>query len=789
VSDDVPDCCDCRLERFSIQGWTDEPAIPHGGNLGDEPAGGRPLQYFWHGDWCKHRPTKALVSVAHYSVSPNDTVRVFVEGASDFSKYVWAELQYEAAVPFPDRDDRFHTASGTPTAGGSYPIQFNFFGRGPAFGIANGQHVPQFRSLEDPDDYLKSPWPVYIPIYATQGIGFLSAPSVVWIGTRLRVRWGYRENNSDTVLGSIVFPENYSSGFNWFGQFSQLPFVPRGGLGTLAIGCNWDDIRFPNDSDNVRCGVELLQLGFFGYHGYFQNIANFGTFTIPFELPRAFFADTQSNIQPTPPLQHRLVGLEAVAPKVTVPTLHLGEDLGLVPIPGFTYGDSTNLDIESFESVVTCGARRSAIFIPPSLQSETGILPAGPVGPATPPADGIIRADAPLFVRRDDLNERSYNSVANADSWHATHLVRAGSPLAIRNALHNLNLEFEPCEFPGGLRSFVADYTSPGPMRAGLLAVAGSNFLTSTGFDGVVTFGGTTPGTQFFFVFPEDVDEPNDEASFPPAWIWDALSGGVSLAPFAATEERMAPNSYHAMFDEPLVTSTASIVTPQGYTGAGQATQIDPRANLVFPLVMGSPLNQDAEFAAYDAVQVPARVRDYRGEWTIESFPQIWATTRLAEEWQRVGPRDISLQDSGMTTENHDGYSGGGYRLDYVPESAGAVIRVFGRAGIKINLTRVQGFRRVRERQQSGNNVFFSETSDVAVYGDYEANDVACHEELFDFEIALNGGEVESISAGQTVTKQVRAGYYQVEPDESGNPVFEDVFRTVHISVSSADTP
>ena len=692
MSDEKPDCCECKLERFFLRGWTDEPALAHGGNIGSEPLGGRPLKYFWHGDWCKHRPTKALVAVGHNTAAPNGTVRVFVEGASDFSKYVWAELEYEAAVPFPDRDSRYHTADGVPKTGGAYGREV-FFMPGPLFGLPGNTLVYQPRDAQDDEGYLKSPWPLWIPTHIAGGGGFipeynsgLGPGFIAWEGTRCRVRWGYRENDSDTLLGSVAFIANHI-----LLNFSNQNFTFD--LGTLAIGCNWSDIGAPNADDNVRCGVELLRMGFFGYHGYFRNIADFGAFTIPFELPRSFFVDASVDGEPKPPLPYRLVGLEATAPRVQV--------WRVVSAPGFvptiSQSQSTNLEAGSFESVVTCGARRAAVFIPPSLQSESGTLPAGPVGPATYPANGIIRATAPLFVRRDDLNERSYNHVANADSWHATHLVRAGSPLAGRNVLHNLNIEFEQCTFPHGMpnigtsvRNQTRDadgtqrvtprYVTPPPIRTAFeWTIDGSAFSQ----DGP---------PRFLLLFAEDVSEPFDESPLPPAWMWDAIAGQHTLAPFGpmaagdTQADRLVPNAFHVFYDEPVQEVTHSITTPE-------STDID-RFWDVGPMT-------DEQFEAYEAEEYPNRTADYRVEFELQSYPQIWATTRLTDEWQRVGPRDISLEDSGMTTENHDAYSAGSHRVDYVPENAGVNITVRARVGLRIHITKVQGFRRKREKVPS----------------------------------------------------------------------------------------
>jgi hypothetical protein len=845
VSDEKPDCCECRLERLFLRGWSDEPALAHGGNLGNEPLGGRPLKYFWHGDWCKHRPTKALVGVAHNTVAPNGTVRVFVEGANDFSKYVWAEMEYQAAVLFPALDARYHTSNGEETTGGAYGSA------GPIFGEASDSFVYQARNLQDDEGYLTSPWPLTNP----------------GEGTRCVIRWGYREDGDDTEISRRVFPQSFFSG-------SPLNFI-----GAVVVGCDWNDIASPNESDNVRCGVELLGEGFFGNSGDFLNIARFGRFTLPFEMPRSFFVDESVEGGPKPPMPYRLVGVEATAPRVTTAA-----------------GTSTNLEVASHESVVTCGSRRSAVFIAPSNQSLTGILPAGPVGPATVPQDGIIRNDMALFVRRPDLMERSYNHVANGDSWHATHLVRFGSSLAERNALHNLHIEIEPCTFPHGIpnivnadgvtplnrfltrnsdntQRFTARYITPSPLRTALnWTIEGSAFSQSK-------------GPRVSLLFAEDVFEPFDENPLPPAWAWDSMAGQHTLAPFAppAGEESesdpLVPNAYHVFHEEPFQDVTVPLEEPSS-DDVDRFWDIGPMT--------------DAQFAAYEAEEYPNRTADYRLEIAFESYPQIWATTDLSEEWQRVGPREISLEDSGMTTENYDGYSGAGHRVDYVRENAGVTVTVRARVGLRTHITKVRGYRREREkvptdlgwlrykipvgkcerivngipvcdvqrkrncadianstwtrdiacngepvglvvivsktvteaqaeaefeREQEDNEAYDYSwqqgirpiggggsqfggageaeeegeeiptlrrpTGNVVVRGDHDCDDVACDEGTFEFKIPLTGEEVAAISAGQEVTKQLLAGTVQVEPDENGDPVFENVFRTVKIRVST----
>ena len=783
MSDEKPDCCECKIERFEfflnispVGGDTQE---IRGSPLGFFGAA-RPAQAVIHSDWCKHRPTKAMVGVSHDTAAPNGTIRVFVEGARDFSKYVWAELEYEAAVAFPDLDTRNHTSDGVAITGGAYKAHAGLFS-GPVFGIANGSHEPTFQDAEDPDGYIKSPWPLWVPNHVAPGfvLQYNNGTLVLdWHGTRCRLRWGTRQEDTDSILGSVAFPESFASTFGLFGEVT-----PKGEVGAFGIGCHWTDIVVPNDDQNVRCGVEFrafsLQFGF----GFLSDIFLNEAFNIPFELPRDFFTDSASPLPIKPPLPYRMVGIEATAPTETVALSYqppVGEESG-----AFVFGPSTNLDAFSVQTFVTCGARRAAVFIPPSLQSESGILPIAAVGPSERPEDGIIRNDAPVFVRRPDLIERSQNHVANADSWHSTHLVRLGSDLAQRGALHELHLEIEPCTFPGGNQRIVPDYVSSGPMRAGLLAVGGSDFAQRVAFFGGITFNNPTPGTQFAIAFPDDVTQFPDDMPLTPAWIWDALSGSHTLEPFGPNGEQLVPNAYHVFYDEPTVTVTNNIVAPEGYEGEGQAFQLDPVQDIFFPFLQ----NQDEKFEEYEDVPVPARLRDYRGEWQIEAFPQLWATTQNTNAFERVGPRDISLEDSDMTTEAYDRYSSPSHRVDYLPESTGVTVRVFGRVGVKISLSRVQGFRRTRVRQEEpGQGIFFRATGGVGVYGDYSMSDVACHDAVFDFDIPLTGSDVAALSDGEEITKQLLAGSYFVPNEE--DPENDDevsVFRTVRLRVSKVE--
>lgn len=877
---EVPDCCECRLERYELhfsffvtsQAITGDDLVVPAGQAGKphgdtqwfrgQPVGDfgtRPIKAVIHTDWCKHRPTKAVVWVYSSLPGTNGTVRVFVEGERNFSHNVWAEIEYEAAIPFPALDDRWHTTDEVKSIGGAYQspgLGATIF-RGPYFGVQAQSRVYQPRDKQDPETYLTSPWPMWRPtereiasnVFYNSPQGW---PVFVWQGTLCRVRWGYRQNNSDTVLGSVAFIENHS----------PLLGSPGNIIDKLSVGCHWADIAEPNNKSDVRCGVELLarpdSVNFFVHPR---------SFTIPFELPRSLFVDANAGSSIKPFMPYRLVGVEATAPTITVPV----SATGTAADGQFITGNSTKLDALLFESFVTCGARRANVLIPGSLQTESGTLPAGPHGgPADPPNDGKIDLNMPVFIRRPDLVERSDYHVANADSWHATHLVRAGSPLAGRNKRHNLNITIEECNFPAGNRRVTPGgitrdsdgslrhtdrFVTPSPMRAWLNWQGGS----------------AENSPRFRVDFAED--HSFTTGGLPPAWVWDAISGENTLTPFGpppaggGQAERLVPNAFHKFSSQPTKQVLHSIETPSS-------------ADIDRPWDIG-PMT-DEQHDEYEEQEYPNRLDDYRAAFGLKSYAQLWATTQINDTFQRLGPLDIPLEDSGMTTENYDKFNP--YSVDNLPEAASATITLRGRVGLRIAVTAVKGFRRKRvkvptdlgaltykipfgkcvrddpnfpggevqiceyqmdksacentlggtwtkgvdcqgnalnEFQEvakvvteaaalaefeaaeadldaydyaweqgedlNGNDIptLFRPNGSVTVNGDHTSNDVACDEYLFEFNIELTGADVQQISAGNEVVKQLVAGQNNLAQDDGGLDLV-DVLRTVRVSVSQA---
>jgi len=786
VSDARPDCNQCSLESSYVElidygfntssfysvvddqllgsfGFPDDlTRRVRGSPAGELTSVARPAKCVVHHEWCSHRPTMASVAVIQTTVSPNGAIRVFVEGARDFTKNVWAEMQYETAVPFPDRDSRNHYPDGIVRQGGPYSSA------GPVFGIQNGTHNFASSGAQDGDGYTTSAWPLTAPITLAPLFG---ATFTEWSGTRLRIRWGYKNNGIDTVLGTRIFNATYSSGFESFGVGRTWNPPGTNGdtaqllLGTLTIGCNWDDISTPHDSGQVRCGIEFSG----GQTNYLGAMFTLGGFTIPFEMPRSFFVDSTVEVNPAPPIQYRFTGVEATAPRVAT----VIDSARASGTKTFVFGDSTNLDAYSHSSAVTVGARRAAVFMPASSFDETGTIPATLIGPSSVPQNPI---ELPLLVRRPDVMQRGGYHVPNGDSWHATHLVRFGSPLAGRNVLHNLNLNFEPCSFPQGVADAARHY-SQGPIRTGLGIATGSNFLFYNIFFRGINV--STPGTT---VFPDFASDVTFNPVLPPAFIWDAISGGIALSPYAPNGEALVPNSYQYFDSEALVTAEHDIETPQGYTGDGveysgfiggpySSTQVDPASSLVFST---NPTANENTYAQYAAAQVPARLKDYRAAWKIESYPQVWASTSLAAGFVRTNLQSISFSDSGMTTENFDRFSRSD--VEYIPENCGVTINIRCRVGLKVAIARLKGFRRKRERQPFGiPNVFeYVATGDIEVYGDHSPGDVFCNEYVHEFSISLTNADVVAISSGQEVAKQVIAGTFDGV----------NVTRTVRVSVS-----
>jgi hypothetical protein len=828
----VSECCDCKDEIFVIlvgRVAADDLSLAEGSSglpLGDthlmrgSPAvpdfnTTREIECVVHSDWCEHRPTKAAAEIVHDTEAPNGTIRVFVEAARDFSKYVFSEIEYRANVAFPVLDDRWHYADQAalednewvqvpvdrPVQGGPYQEQqlpnTNFFSAQPIFGTATGGFVYTPLDQQDGGNYATSPWPLTQPQFLGPPAGAFGGPPKYHVlddryrGTKLLVRWGHRHDDEDTVLGEVSYLDHYGSVLRTSGP----PFFL--GLGPVAfvgIGCNWDDIASATPDETVRCGVEMYAPeNLLGLPNRVSTVSVFGFFSQSFDLPRSFFVDSDADSATSPPLPYQLVGMSRTSPTAQVPvgiTIEAGQVVAEID-------DSTILTARTFVSTVTCGAERANVLIFPEQQDGSDVLPPAVIGPAEPPPlDGIKRPvseSEPFVVRRPDLVNLSERHVANADSWHASHLVRLGSPLASLNALHNLHLEIVEAERPADTTDVPSEnslnvigrplFVTPTAMPAVMRWFGQHNYVRRTNFEwefGPVE-GSDVYGPMFTPTFLNDVLNDNDGNPLPPLWAWNAMAGEHTLEPFGPEEEdetesetrpRLVPNAYHVFYGDAFRTIENDIVTPD-------AEDID------FPQAIG-PLTEE-EFGQYEELEHPALKNDYRVEWTIETFPQLWARTSLGglsgPSFLRVGPLDVPVENSGMTSERYDGFSLESSRWDYVPDDVGATITIHSRINLKISITRVRGFR--RQRQQVDDSNFWEPTAGVAVYGDHDCDDVAYFEKLFVWKIPLSAADVAALSDGEEVAKQLLAGSYLAPPaPEMENDIEVDRFRTVRIRVS-----
>jgi hypothetical protein len=826
----VSECCDCNDEIFIItvgRVAADDLSIAPGSppNSGALPADtvlirgtqatsfnqARTVDCVIHSDWCEHRPTKAAAEIVHDTAAPNGTIRVFVEAARDFSKYVFSEIEYQANVSFPELDERWHYAdqftlvAGTndqyeivpanrPRLGGGYeeqllPDTVNTRAQ-PIFGTANGGFVFTPQNKQDGDSYATSPWPLTEPQIILSGGAFGGPPKYHtegdrYRGTRLLIRWGYRQHNEDTILGEVSYLDHYGSALRSTGP----PFfVGKGSLGYLSVGCDWEDIYTAASGESVRCGIEIYAPRTFLLLRL-QDVSKFGYFSQSFNLPRSFFSDTESDVEPLPPLPYQLVGMSRASPIVQVPVgLQLGGGTTNALI-----GDSTLLSASRFVSTLTCGARRGNALIYPDQQENSDVLPPAVIGPAEPPPLGPsgsrpVTQGAPFVIRRPDLLDLSDRHVANAASWHASHLVRSGSPLAERNALHNLHLEIveAPMAQPVGLPGNFPDPFAPerplfytnNSMPAYMLWFGQRDYVrrnfSGWAFGPVANSG--VLGPMFTPVFLSDVGGLPEDSPLPPLWMWNAMAGAHTLEPFAPSGGRLTANAYQAFYQNALHTIENEIAAPL-------PEDID------LPGALG-PLTE-AEFAEYESLEHPAMKDDYRVEWSIETYPQLWARSDLGDALnipsRQVGPLDLPIETSGMTSERYDRFSRGGARWQYIPDDTGATITIHSRVNVRINITRVTGFRRRRQRlvQNRIQFDFWEPTDEVGVYGDHECNDVAWDEKLFSWKIPLDASDLAALSAGDEVTKELLAGSYDTYPDpEDENPTPVDVYRTVKLRVS-----
>jgi hypothetical protein len=739
----------------------------------------RPVTALVHADWCRHRPTKAWFQLAtglsfEPYANPHGIVRVFVESTRDFSTCVYAEAQVEAFVAFPTWGKRYHFADN---------ITRNVATYGPVFGksTSEGTFVYTPRNAQDDTSYIAAMWPLPNALHNLETHA---------VGSRLTVRCGYLSGDTNTVLHEFMAPESFAS-------------AP-----TISVACHWTDIAEGNATNTVACGLEVAN-GFNGNGVRFDwgdslfSAIYPGAFSCPFTVPRSLFMNEESKFNADP---YRYVGLHADSYPVSVQFPNSASPT-----------TSRALAAARVGATVTCAADSAHVFVDPEEDDDVSTVPFYAQGTT----GGPVTSSSPYFLRRPDIMARVPYTVAAGDSWHASHLVRRDSQLAVRHALHNLELEFVEAEPP---RVFE---------KRGILANTPNEFYVQTFWGGQADKGfpsappGETlkinkaplpnAGPQFSFSLPSDSDAfylwiDEEDTYRPPAlWFWNSIAGVHALTP-SVESRSLFPNSYHKHYASKLHTYSNGIETPDFL-------------DIEFPYGVGfiagvrvGPF-MESVWGEHQDTQCPLRKQDYRVAWSVETFPQLWAFTACREMPEGSvgnGPLDIPLADSGMSTEAYDGYVrrnasqfGGVQPWGRYNPNVGADLYVRARVGLKFTITQVAGFRRVREKVEPGVYVtgiggglaglgndaipgglahYYDATGEVEQKGVHGCNDVACTEVVQDFKIPLDGDDLLSLSNGNTVTKQLLVGrpYEPIPEDEGIPPLGSPIYRTVRVRVLSS---
>jgi len=724
VSDECS--CECTSESFSFNFGrgsvypepvtyvsADQREVVRGPVAGDFRSD-RNIKCLIHTDWCCHRPTKAAAS-AYSDYNANGTLRVFVEAKPDFSTYVWAEAQFEGAVAFPAFDEKIHYRNDSTHRVPSYEVSFGVAARSFSF-------TP--RGDSDPTSYMTTPWPVMPPT----GLSFdddrprIQPGAVVdgeyrYEGSRLTYRYGYRDAGTDVVVDEMMNFLNAGT-YRYGGVYGVQPFsIGSKNFSTGAISCHWDDIEEEREDATVRCGYSN-STSFWGFLDGVDPTASAG-FSFGFSVPRSLFVDSESSADPKPYDNNRYVGLEQSGSAVTV---FKWRPFG----SGYEYAlDRSSSDVlgaRAAEISVTCSADSAAVIIDPADSDYSTV----PLFSAMSGADSSpVTASTPFFSRRPDLTQR--NSVPSGDTWHASHLVRKGSSLATPNALHSLNVEFVEISSLGPESAFNWYGAYGGLVRAGVFDIS---------FVAAVPGAGSSPYCVFSLT---------NELS-----LWQLLSGSHTLEPYSQGR-RLMPNMYSVLKDSPTRTKQYSeppYVFPGGYRTIG-------------PVVAGEFEKRGNSYPD-DAI--------WRATYTLASYPQIWAWTRVFQG--SAGPiqsGDLSLDASGMTTENYDKYSISEW--PFIDIGREVVVRVQARIGLKITLDEVRWYRdelQFKEFYGGGSSYNVYETTGGVESGTVSCGDSAVTEYFYNVDIPLTAENVAAISDGETVSVEI------------------DEFRTANVSISIA---
>jgi hypothetical protein len=659
---------------------------------------------------------------------------VVVEAKPDFSTYVWAEVQFEGSVAFPTFDEKVHFFDNSTAKAPSYT---------PTFGTNGESFVFTPRGSSDPTSYLTTAWPVMPPtcdLLATDSRPRITPGVVVdgqyhYEGSRVTYRYGYRNDEADVVVGEMIHFLNAGT-YRYGGiyGFSDTISISSKDIFTGTISCCWEDIEEEQQNGMVRCGYSNSTVFWPGYRP--ADVGEDPGFSFGFSVPRSLFVDSESSAEPKPYDIHRYVGLEQSGSAATV--------FKPRPYPSYLLErvSSAVFGAQDAAISVTCSADSAAVIIDPADSDHSAV----PLFSLMSGAESSpVTASTPFFSRRPDLVQR--NSVPSGDTWHASHLIRKGSSLATPSALHQLNIEFVEIPLAQELEFvFHWEYPAGRPVRP-VYDLYNYYFVNSTPPSctcALISDYGHIPEYPTYITNSYDLS------------LWNLLSGTHSLSA-SLGGSRLVPNTY-CKFSSSATRSVSVADSFNGLSGEVWSTVLMPKAT----------------FAEWRAHSCPDDRGDWRASWTLESYPQIWAWTRLPIG--NMGPLqsdELSLDNSGMTTESYDKYSISGW--PFIDLDRGAVIRVQARIGAKILLDQVRWYRAAMRFQQEvgypiadGSYAIYEATGGVES-GSVSCGDSAVTEYFYNVDIPLTSENVAAISGGETVEVQI------------------DSQRTAKVSVSIAE--
>ena len=640
---------------------TDDSSNPYGvaANNLETPTGS--FEWFFHADYCCERPTIVSFSVGK-SGDTAGASRVYVESPADRSSYVWAEVTV-SQVAFPEFAELNHVTAG-PVVAPNYVVtgqvaaigtgEVNPIVPGLTFGFWTG---PVNLGVEDSDSYIVEPWPHWAPYI----VGPSENEIQKYVGTDSRIRFGYRQASTDTVVGQITGATSFFES-------------------SLSFGCFWPDLEYGRDP--IRCGIRVAALS----ESPQQELPDvFDGYSIPFTVPRSVFVQS-GDILVAPvyvggrvtydPNQSVEVGLwdgDPVAPATGPPQP-----------PATTLSVATSVAADYAETFPAGSTLEPVGYTSPIRWCLDG----GPTGPVTP-------ADS-TSVKRPDRQAIVANAVFSGPSWHASHIVRQGSPLAVPNALHNLEVTF-------------ADAIS-------LTDLNFQNFLIGNGVTRLVPT------------------------------IVPYITGAYTLEPTSPGGVRLAPNRYHYFSDAANVTSSFTHAVPladQLYGGgatvtaaqAGVIQQTPSRAE-----DYRADYTQESFLQMWAIASVGLRTRN-RGHLDIE-LPASGMATQDYDQWIR---RRVNAVTTEMVSPTWSVF-------DYQQLAIEFLIRF----RVRFVVNRVVGYGR---QLVQGDEVgafdppkFAYTAGDLQVRFESSGESVLCNEFLMTRRLLLDRGQMAQLSAGDSVT-------------------------------------